>query len=583
MSENPRYSKGVQNSGIEQNQGEGGFVMSNKENYISSIVQTREILQKYSLDDLIIEVDTLRDELINFKVKVLFVGGFSAGKTALINSLLETDLLEENIVPETAIATEIVYGQEEKVLLIDKNQETISCCLDDINRFSVQDYFKYCYIVNNSVLKSLAGYVIVDMPGFDSGVEQHNKALIQYIDQGIAYVLVVDCEKGAVSQSTLNFLTEIKAYSKNIGFILNKCDKRISSDIEYIKNKASNDIKKTIGYSPFIVTTSKYEDDISEKVCKIIESFQPQILLKDKFNDRLIFFIENISSTLTTIKSSLEFDPYEIDLAINKREKAKKALIDSMRFEKLKLHNKVQIEAKSTILSDIKNALVSNAAMLASSAQAGGQAFSQTVNNIIRPVIIASIERNIEVSFNEFIGNLQIEQMKNLGTDDIAQKTSILLAKLQEISSKASSYKGLYKTVLTTLAITTSVVAPWLELLLIFLPDIMKLFSGIMQSNQLDLLQSKIVNEVVPNIQFKLEPEIKKSLVEIENQMLAEIEAHFNNLIDLEISALNELKKLKNEKLFSLEKCNNDIDVDLKKLQEIAAKFSLVESHSVCG
>ena len=400
--------------------------------------------------------------------------------------------------------------------------------------------------------------------------------ILQYIGQGVAYILVVDCEKGTISQSTLKFLDEIRVYSKNIGFILNKCDKRIAYDVENIKNKASNDIKKVLGYSPLILATSKHEDDVSEKVYRIIKSFQPKTLLEQSFNDKILFFIENITSALIALKNSLEFDPYEIDVAIGKREKTKKLLKDTMVAEKSKLHNKLQMEVKNAILSDINKALVSNTALLVSTAQAGGKAFSQAVNNIIRPVILGSIEKNIEISFNEFIVNLQMEQMTQIDTDDISKKTSIVLARLKDISSKASSFKGLYKSVLTTLAITTSVVAPWIELVLIFLPDIVKLLSGLVQSNQIDSLQSKIVNEVIPSIQCKLEPEIKKSLLEIESKMLAEIETHFNNLIDVEISELDGLKKLKSEKIFNLQKCSDDIDVDIKKLKGFAIKFQSV-------
>ncbi len=545
--------------------------MIDKDGYINNLAQTNEILKRYSLEKLTNEATAINMELVGFKVKVLFVGGFSAGKSALINSLLNRDLLEEDLRPETAIATELVYGEDEHVMLTSKNNMESSCGLSEIANYSVEDYLKYRYFINSSVLKELWDYIIVDMPGFDSGVEQHNKALMQYIDQGVAYLFVIDCEKGAISQSALNFLGEINKYSENISFLLNKCDKRIPSDVENIKSKVTEDVKRVLGYSPMITPISKHDENIEDFLLSNIKSFNPQILMEKKFKDRMIFLIENAAGALDTIKHSLDFDAHELDIAISKREKARVSLLDSMRVEKSKLHNRMQTTVKSSILADMQQVLISNAATLTSSAQAGGQAFSQSVNNLIRPVLLSSTEKNIELSFNEFVGNLKIEQIDGIDAGVLANKASIVMTKLRDISSKAGNYNGLYKSVLTALAITTTAVAPWLELLIIFLPDILQLLTGMNQSHQLKSLQSKIVNEVVPNMLAKLEPEIKKSLLEVEQQMLLQIEMHFNGLIDMEIAALDELKSQKTAELFNLQQYHEEIDQDLAKLQAMAA------------
>ena len=43
------------------------------------------------------------------------MGSFSAGKSALINAMLQRELLEENQRPETAIASELLFGDEEYI------------------------------------------------------------------------------------------------------------------------------------------------------------------------------------------------------------------------------------------------------------------------------------------------------------------------------------------------------------------------------------------------------------------------------------------------------------------------------------
>ncbi|MFC2741470.1 MAG: dynamin family protein, partial [Selenomonas sp.] len=53
----------------------------------------------------------MQEEVENFKARILMVGQFSAGKTALLNAMLGgEEILKEDINPETALATELVYG-----------------------------------------------------------------------------------------------------------------------------------------------------------------------------------------------------------------------------------------------------------------------------------------------------------------------------------------------------------------------------------------------------------------------------------------------------------------------------------------
>ena len=83
-------------------------------------IQTLEnIVKKYS--ELNFEQDlgsicAFRDTYI---VKVVFMGGFNAGKSTLINKLIGQNVLIEAQKPQTTIATELNYtDDEEKIVAI---------------------------------------------------------------------------------------------------------------------------------------------------------------------------------------------------------------------------------------------------------------------------------------------------------------------------------------------------------------------------------------------------------------------------------------------------------------------------------
>ena len=106
-------------------------------------------VSKYSIDNL--NVLGLEQESKDFKVKIVLVGSFSAGKSALINSLLDMDVLEEGQRPETAIASELIYDQLEYVEAIKENQVT-RYNLESIHDVDVKQYDYLRWHLSNGAL-----------------------------------------------------------------------------------------------------------------------------------------------------------------------------------------------------------------------------------------------------------------------------------------------------------------------------------------------------------------------------------------------------------------------------------------------
>ena len=117
----------------------------NKNKYLQALQTAKDIVKKDipSSTNLITTAEELTDKVQDFKIKVLVIGEFSSGKTALMNRLLGINLLKEDVTPETAIATELVYDEKEGVDLVLSSGEAEHCSLADVPTPDPDTYLKY--------------------------------------------------------------------------------------------------------------------------------------------------------------------------------------------------------------------------------------------------------------------------------------------------------------------------------------------------------------------------------------------------------------------------------------------------------
>ena len=212
-----------------------------REKIYSALNNIQIMNKKYEFKTLGNKIESIQKSTGEFALKVLFVGEFSAGKSALINTIIGKELLKEGQRPETAIASEIRY---------DTNEFIEAVCGKVKKRYEIEnaeliDTTQYDFLIWHLNCEELMEYgecTLVDMPGFNSGIQNHNKAILQYAGKGNAYILVIDCEDGAIKQNIHSFIDEIKNYENNMAIIITKTDLKISEDIERIKeNIAIND------------------------------------------------------------------------------------------------------------------------------------------------------------------------------------------------------------------------------------------------------------------------------------------------------------------------------------------------------
>ena len=300
-------------------------------------------------------------------VKIPFVGDFNSGKSSLLNSFLGRDILPTNILPETAVAYEIYFSENERLELVaDGNVKKTSSSLDDIKTFSVTPSDIVRVYVNNADVKSLndKGVVLVDMPGIDSGIEAHNNAILNYIKEGTVFMLFNDAENGTLRSSTVSFINEIKQYGLSVHLFVSKADKKPADEIAQIKAQFEQTAKALIKADAQVGVTSAVDSSYGFKdVLAVLQQIDGGRILEEKYQTEVNAFVDSIVSQFElqiklTLSDKKDFDEMLDKLSDKKREAV------------------AQLEAKSAsaqpidgsvddIITDVRQALMRNSQRLA--------------------------------------------------------------------------------------------------------------------------------------------------------------------------------------------------------------------------
>ena len=199
------------------------------EKVMSALDELKRINAAYGISTESIE--NLQDEMNRAKVCTPIIGKFSSGKSALVNTILgySNKLLKEDITPETAVPTEIVYADiEDKITIVRNDGAYKFISVDEYREFKADatTVRKTILQLRNSFLKKIPDVMLVDMPGFESGFEVHNKAIDNYLPQSLAYIVAFPADDLIVRSSVGNILKELCLYDMPLCIVITKYDKK---------------------------------------------------------------------------------------------------------------------------------------------------------------------------------------------------------------------------------------------------------------------------------------------------------------------------------------------------------------------
>ncbi|MDE7323347.1 MAG: dynamin family protein [Lachnospiraceae bacterium] len=367
------------------------------ENIISALTELKDINSVYGLS--VEYIDDILGEISEAKVCTPIIGKFSSGKSALVNTLLgySRKVLKEDITPETAVPAEIVFsGDRDYVRLYMENGNCEEVELEEYRRMET-DAKTVAHVrigLQNPFLEKIPDVMIVDMPGFESGFEIHNKAIDNYLPKSLVYIVAFPADDLIVRASVGNILKELVLNKMPICVVVTKYDKCNDAFEETLCNLKEN-LKRYIGDREIkICLTSSYTgeaDEVKEFLGMIQE--QSQGILSRKFQSGTLCALDNTESYLKTLLKSEELSESGLDEEEEKIVRQLNVLEDGFMTEKDEFDTQTA-DIVEEIKMDVKEALEAEEPTFVAMTM-NKQSINDHLNTVVRNTVNTSVSERL--------------------------------------------------------------------------------------------------------------------------------------------------------------------------------------------
>lgn len=567
------------------------FSNKQKDTYCSYLKEIITLLAPLNIDTntqqkLIERINTT--ELI-----VPVVGGFSAGKSTLINHYLGDEILSTSLTPETALATELRYSSKNYIQAIKSDESFDIFELNQSNEIK-DNAAKYKYLklyLNNDKLKLIEPLVLVDMPGFDSPLELHNHAILNYLNKGIYFVVLTSIEDGNLTKSTLRELQNMVEFGKDFSFCLSKSNLRSENDVRDVEEKINSQLEDYFDFDKKVIPL--YQNGGNE-LEKILTSINTEELFERIFKQDLKYNYLEIESSINTIISTLKVSKEEVTTALIELKNSIKKIISKKESMIEEAQSRYSNNSVDSIIEAVSRELLINQDSLVQMALSNKEGFSRELNDIVKNTMIYQVKSKLNEASDDIIKDFSIE-IRDIGSslssfnfgdnwvNTISESTTNLLRNAQnglntliESRKKQNEDNGkVYKSITATLAITSEVIHPALEIVIVFLPEIIAFFSAKSQEAKMKQeMYNKFSSQIIPSIKTKLRGELPSLFSSQINSIIETISEKFEEQLqqkDIEISKAQE------------EKQNDikEIEIKLTKLEETKQKIKQTATNTL--
>lgn len=568
--------------------------LKTKEKYIQIVESVEKIATDVGLSAE--KTSALKESLQNYELLIPVVGEFSAGKSSFLNSFIGRKILSVAVTPETAVATELRYSQEEfaEVLVEKDNQiEIRSLSVDEVSKVQ-KDWRCVRLYLNSENLKKIEPLVMVDMPGFDSPRDDHNRAIASYLNRGVHYVVLTSVESGTVTASMKRQIQDIQNMGRTCSFFVSKANLRSVEDVQSVADEVRDQVEDILGKSVDVKSLGK---DAGAELDKLLSSIDPETLFAQVFKDAMALLIDEQSSAVAAKIAALKNDREKNRQAIREMEEAKEKLErkrDRLIAEARSNHYE---EETDSITSSVGAAISGEIDRLVDMAMKGanGDAISQEINSIVRSAVIPAVNKvskgiteKISVNFQmelqayektfSLFDNPEIVGKMGLAASQLGDMAKVAVNGISGVAKAAAKKvgaQGAYKAIVGTIGIATSFVNPLIEIAILFLPEILGFIFGSMsksqqEQEQREKVRSQIMN-AIPQIKRELRSKIEPELQKQSELAIEAISEQFNGNIE---EMAENIRKANDE----LEN-NSDVIEKMQSLEKAKAELSQLKSQ----
>lgn len=526
-------------------------------NYLSAVERT---VQKSHSAGLKLGIDLQRLDQVTASIRskellVPVVGAFSAGKSSLLNAIIGRELLPVAITPETAIPTELRHDVRERLQALFTDGHTEEFRVEHLPQLQSRAAEIDCVrlYLNSDALAALAPLVLVDMPGFNSPLDSHNKAIARYIGEGAHYLFVVSVEEGTLHSSTLSRIDEISHMGRTFSICVNKTDLRPPADVEAIRAHIAQRLE---------------DDGLDAKVCAVsqtnaasvqamLSDIDPEALFITLFQPALQQQHHAFDGVLKIALDGLQRDKVDNDKHLEEMAQVLRALEKDHKQKTRSLSGTDLASHTDSILGSVRRRLDLAVDSLAQAVLRGGQdELSRIVSDEVRSGLIEGARQATDQMSTEMVSEFSMRAASILHpkvhlskdwTEGLLQQllSELLPALLSSLGSSSGKSGNAGPSVLGAVSVIGTLVPhPILKIVLTLLPLMLGgLFGKVSEVQKLEKVKEALRNQVLPDIERRLRPEILAFLQSAQQHALKLVSDAFEEQIQQQKEALSQASK----------------------------------------
>lgn len=501
----------------------------------------------------------MQEEIQDAKVCTPVIGKFSSGKSALVNTILgySRKMLKEDITPETAIPTEIVYTELDEMFMIFLNDDT---CMNK----PIEDFREYeadaktvknvRVMLKNNNLERIPDVMLVDMPGFESGFEIHNKAIDDYLPQSLAYIVTFPADDMIVRSSIGEILKELCLHDMPLCIVITKYDKA-NDDFELVFEKMKESLRRYVGDREieYCITSSRDGEvrNLEEFLLHIQE--QSQDILADKYKKLVLPIIETTENYLNTLLNGSLLSESELDEKEEKLHRQLSSLDEKFSHEQEDFELEIS-ECVEDIKNDVQRAMEADETTLVAMTM-NGQSISDHLNSVVRNAVTVSVKKNFIPKVEKYLKRVA----KTIDSESIGDVHISFSFDTDKIN------KGMVSNVVAVAA-TALLVNPLLGI-------VVGIFAKVRRDRKREEakqeIRMKLRNEVFPKVIDDVAKGIETTITKQIRLVNISIEDELKNQRDTLEKAMADVRTKMNEEREHKENLEADIKIDLERIGEI--------------
>lgn len=403
---------------------------------LNTLYKLKKEILKSDNDTLVSQIDHAIQKTYNDQLVFSFIGHYSAGKSSLINYLLNQDILPSSPVPTTSNTVSVQIGNKSGIqAFINQYQYASVDNYEELKALNTKDMDIQAITMDIQSDDYQQNTVFQDTPGVDSNTDSHEEAANRFLLNSDLIFFTVEYNH-VESEHNLTLLKEIAGLGIPLVLIINQIDKH--DDQEITLDTFLNRVKTTLTnwniHPEHLFTTSIYEspyNHIDDLKAFIKEMEKKRAELEAAYDTRITKNIEDkqleyLRDELETLTDELQLDnPLTKERAAERidylNKEIKKAEIDHLRSDEDELRSHVKESVKKLVKDSylfphqVKDAITEYLKVMAGEKKAGGlfgkkkkeQALLENtlaqVDEAIQPVIHTEINANIN-SFFQSLG-----------------------------------------------------------------------------------------------------------------------------------------------------------------------------------